>query len=166
MPAQTAIELLQRIVETQAAAWNAGDADAWSACFSDDASFVNIMGMTLGGRAHIAERHGVMFRTVFQGSVCSARVERVVLVAAGVMLASIECSVSGQRRQPPGISATDPDGTLRTRMLYVLTRATPDDAWQVIAAQNTALVPPAAGVAGDSRSARAPHDGGAPSPLT
>lgn len=133
---------LHALVERQCAAWNAGDADAWSACFSEDAAFVNILGMPLDGRAQIAERHGVMFQTVFAGSRCEAAIEHVARLGNDGVVARIGLVVTGQRMQPPGIQATDADGTLRTRMLYVLRRV-PDGQWTVVAAQNTAIAPTA-----------------------
>ena len=59
---------INALIDRQTAAWNRADAEGWGECFSDDATFVNIMGMPLTGRRHIADRHGAMFRTVFSGS--------------------------------------------------------------------------------------------------
>ena len=138
------IQAVQRIVDGQADAWNRGDGVAWAACFTIDASFVNIMGMTLAGRAHIGERHGQMFRTVFRGSTARVLLESVTALDADTLLVRMEHVVTGQAALPPGISPTDPDGTLRTRMLYVMTRDHVSDAWLVVAAQNTPIVPAAA----------------------
>ena len=134
--------MIQALIDAQTEAWNRGDADAWASCFSDDAGFVNIMGMSLHGRAHIAERHGVMFRSVFVGSTSRALLESVTPVGDDTLLLRMELAVSGQRALPPGIVATDRDGTLRTRMLYVLARQ-PRGGWFVVAAQNTPIVPAA-----------------------
>ncbi len=131
----------QQLVQRQAAAWNAGDGAAWASCFSADATFVNIMGMTLCGREEIAERHAMMFRTVFADSQCRADVVHSTRVSPDVAILGLELAVSGQRRQPPGIQPTDTNGTLRTRMLYVLVHSPGSDAWEVVAAQNTAIVP-------------------------
>ncbi|MGO8055871.1 hypothetical protein, partial [Rhizobium leguminosarum] len=43
-------------------------------------------------------------------------------------------------RLPPGIQATDADGTLRTRLKYVCELE--PDGWRIVAAQNTAILPP------------------------
>ena len=129
------------LIDQQADAWNRGDAAAWSACFADDASFVNIMGMPLVGRREIQERHAMMFRTVFAGSRTDVAIDAITMIPGGLALARTTHVVSALRGLPPGIQATDPDGTLRTRMLYVLARAVPGDAWRVVAGQNTAIVP-------------------------
>ena len=137
------VAAVTQIVDEQAAAWTRGDAEAWSAPFSTDASFVNILGMTLTGRAQIAERHDVMFRTVFRGSASRVLLEGVTSVNEHVAIVRTEHLVSGQRQQPPGIASTDADGTLRTRMLYVVARNSAQDPWMIVAAQNTAIAPAA-----------------------
>lgn len=142
--------MVQRIIDDQADAWRRGDGDAWAACFSEDARFVNIMGMSLDGRARIAERHAQMFRTLFLGSVVRVDLESVTEIGPDVLLVRMEHALRGQRALPPGIVATEPDGTLRTRMLYVLVRDAARDAWLVVAAQNTAVVPAAASLAPSS----------------
>jgi uncharacterized protein (TIGR02246 family) len=129
------------LIDQQADAWNRGDAAAWAACFTDDARFVNIMGMTLVGRREIEQRHAMMFRTVFAGSRTEVVTDAITMIPGGLALARTTHVVSALRGLPPGIQATDPDGTLRTRMLYVLSRPAPGDAWQVFAGQNTAIVP-------------------------
>ena len=135
------IAAVTQIVDGQAAAWTRGDADAWAASFSVDASFVNILGMILRGRAEIAQRHDIMFRTVFRGSTSRVLLEGVTSLNADVATVRMEHVVSGQRQQPPGILPTDPDGTLRTRMLYVVARQSEQDPWLIVAAQNTAIAP-------------------------
>ncbi|CAN5861608.1 hypothetical protein BH11GEM1_BH11GEM1_21600 [soil metagenome] len=129
------------LIDQQADAWNRGDATAWAACFTDDASFVNIIGIPLAGRREIGERHAMMFRTVFSGSHTEVAIDAITMISGGAALARTTHVVSALRGLPPGIQATDPDGTLRTRMLYVLSRPVPGDAWRVIAGQNTAIVP-------------------------
>jgi uncharacterized protein (TIGR02246 family) len=132
---------IRRIIDQLTSAWNTGDAAAWGSVFSDDASFVNILGMPLAGRAQIAERHAVMFRTVFAGSRCVTTLASLVQLDDCVAIASLALAVTGQRTQPGGLRASDPDGTLRTWMLCVLTRTAGGDDWMIVAAQNTAIAP-------------------------
>ena len=49
-------------------AWNAGDGTAWSANFSEDADFVDVVGRMQRGRDMIASEHQKIFDTIYQGS--------------------------------------------------------------------------------------------------
>jgi uncharacterized protein (TIGR02246 family) len=135
---------VRALADAQMDAWNRGDGHAWAKDFSDDATFVNIMGFQLDGRAEIAERHARHFRTIFLGSRVVVVLRSVVSVGDDAVLARLDYALSGHRALPPGIQATDADGTLHTRMLYVLSRAGRQDPWQIVAGQNTALLSAAA----------------------
>ena len=58
---------LALIAELQEA-WNAGDGTAFAAPFTDDAVFVNILGMVGRGPAEIAAGHDQIFSTIYAGS--------------------------------------------------------------------------------------------------
>ena len=136
---------IRALIDRQTAAWNRGDGDQWAECFSDDASFVNIMGMPLTGRAEIGARHAEILRTVFRGSVSHVHLTDLRACGDDLVIARMEHVVSGQQMLPPGIKPTEPDGTLRTRMLYVFARLPDGRGWHVVAAQNTAIVPALSG---------------------
>jgi len=136
-PAEATIrETLARQVE----AWNRHDARAWVAPFSDDAEFVNILGTTLQGRTEIERRHAEIFSGIFAHSRVQVKTRRVRPLGTTAALAETEYELRGYDRLPPGIHATDADGTLRTLLKYVW--ALDHGQWKVVAAQNTAILPP------------------------
>lgn len=61
----TAIEgLLHRLSD----AWNAGDADAYGEIFTDDATYVTVIGTVSNGRAEITQVHRWLFENALKGS--------------------------------------------------------------------------------------------------
>jgi uncharacterized protein (TIGR02246 family) len=131
---------IRETLARQAEAWNRHDARAWVAPFSDDAEFVNILGTTLQGRAEIERRHAEIFGGIFAHSHVQVKTRRVRRLGTSAALAETEYELRGYDRLPPGIRATDADGTLRTLLKYVW--ALDHDEWKVVAAQNTAILPP------------------------
>jgi uncharacterized protein (TIGR02246 family) len=107
--------------------------------FTDDADFVNILGMQLRGRPQIEERHAQLFQGIFSESRVIVKTHRVRSLGPTSALADTEYELRGYSRLPPGIRPTDPDGLLRTRMKYVLT-LTPAG-WRIASVQNTAIAP-------------------------
>ncbi len=135
-PAEPAIrEALLR----QAEAWNHHDAKAWVAAFSDDAEFVNILGMSLVGRAEIEKRHAEIFASIFAHSRVVITTRKLRLLGTTAAVVETDYALSGYDRLPPGIRPTDADGTLRTRLTYIW--AFDHEQWRVVAAQNTAILP-------------------------
>lgn len=132
---------IRGLLAAQAAAWNRGDAPGWTAGFTADADFVNILGMHFSGSAAIAERHDQLFRTVFQGSHLEVTVAKVRFLSASSAVVETVHRLAGYRGLPPGIVATDPSGELRTRLKYVLVRD--GERWTIVSAQNTAIRPEA-----------------------
>jgi len=135
-PADAAI---RQALAQQAEAWNRHDAKAWVAVFADDADFVNIVGMLLQGRAEIERRHAELFAGIFAKSKVVVTTRRVQTLGENGAVAETDYELRGYERLPPGIVATDADGTLRTRLKYVWQR-TPTG-WRVVSAQNTAVFP-------------------------
>jgi uncharacterized protein (TIGR02246 family) len=129
---------LTRLLEKQQHAWNAGDGSAWSADFTEDADFVNILGQLFAGRAAIAERHRRILAGPFSGSQCEVKVRRISALAANVLVIETIHEVRGFLALPPGVRATSV-GLLQTRMKYLAVRY--NHRWQFVAAQNTAISP-------------------------
>lgn len=126
-------------------AWNARDAAAWVASFGEESDFTNILGMHFADRAANEARHARLFETIFARSTLSAGVLSVRQVGQTGAVAELELTLVGYDRLPPGIEETEP-GVLRTRLITVLERR--GGAWEVVAAQNTAILPAAAAAAG------------------
>lgn len=123
----------------QTEAWNRHDAKAWVAAFSDDAEFVNILGMSLVGRPEIEKRHAEIFGGIFAHSRVVVTTRKVRQLGPSGALAETDYELRDYDRLPPGIRATDADGTLRTRLKYVW--AFEHGEWRIVAAQNTAILP-------------------------
>ncbi|HVY26392.1 MAG TPA: SgcJ/EcaC family oxidoreductase [Polyangiaceae bacterium] len=139
-PAPPAEPAIRDALARQADAWNQHDAHAWVAPFSSDAEFVNILGTTLQGRAEIEKRHAEIFNGIFSHSRVQVKTRRVRQLGPTAALAETDYELRDYERLPPGIRPTEADGTLRTRLKYVW--ALDHDEWKVVAAQNTAILPP------------------------
>lgn len=135
-PAEPAI---RQALEQQAKAWNQHDAKAWSASFADDADFVNILGMLFQGRAEIERRHAELFGSIFARSEVVVKTRKVRPVGKAGAIAETDYELRNYERLPPGIRATDADGTLRTRLKYVWELK--PEGWRIVSAQNTAVLP-------------------------
>lgn len=117
-------EVLSRL-ET---AWNNGDGMAFGAVYAPDASFVNIRGEHIVGRAAISAGHDGIFHSIYAGSVNRMELIRADEVADGVVLSvsisTLEC--------PAGPLA----GRHQARSTSVLAR-TAADSWVVVSTHNT-----------------------------
>jgi uncharacterized protein (TIGR02246 family) len=134
----TAQPQLQHILDEQQAAWNNGDGAGFSAAFTDDSDFINIRGDAFHGRAAITAQHDRIFAGPFAGSHTVITIRQCTDLAPGLALVETVHEVSGFKFLPPGIIPTSP-GILKTRMKYIARKQ--GDAWHLIAAQNTAILP-------------------------
>lgn len=114
-----------------AGAWNAGDADAYGAEFTDDASYVVFNGELLQGRTAIVDSHRFLFSGPLRGSRMTApgadvaslrflRPDLAHVVMAGAVLPPGQVEVTADRR---------------SIVSYVL--VADDGAWKITAFQNT-----------------------------
>lgn len=133
-------DAIKALLAKQADAWNAHDAHTWALPFTEDAEFVNILGMLFQGRAQVEQRHADLFRGIFSQSHVTVTTRKVTSLGPTAALAETVHELRGYERLPPGIRPSDADGTLRTRLKYVLVLT--DDGWRIRSAQNTAVSPP------------------------
>lgn len=117
-----------------AAAWQARDASALAAIFAEDADFVNVVGLWWRNREDIERAHNYGLTTFFKASELSARrveVRRIGDIAATV---HVRWRLNGQLGK---------DGSMLEErvsiMLFVAEQVA--GGWQVVAAQNTDVVP-------------------------
>jgi uncharacterized protein (TIGR02246 family) len=84
----------QRMID----AWNAGDAAAFAAPFTDDADFVAFEGTRLKGRRGIAAFHQQMFDTVVKGTSLQGEVKFVRFLSAvvAVMHSAVRVTLQAQ----------------------------------------------------------------------
>lgn len=126
------------VLEALPTAWNARDASMWVANFEQSSGFTNILGMHFEDRAANEARHATLFGSIFSQSHLEAEVLDVRILGDDAAVAEVAFRLVGYERLPPGVSETVP-GELRTRLITVLERT--GGQWQIVAAQNTALLP-------------------------
>jgi uncharacterized protein (TIGR02246 family) len=127
-----AIDQIVRRLET---AWNAGDGEAFSTPFAEDADFVTIRGEHYSGRTAIGAGHGSIFRTIYAGSTNQMTLEAARLLRAEVALARVY-SVLDVPRGPLA-------GRHRARFTLVLTKER--NGWEIATLHNTLEAVPASG---------------------
>jgi uncharacterized protein (TIGR02246 family) len=130
---------IRALLAAQAEAWNRGDAAAWSAVFEPGADFVNVFGTVFSGRDQIEERHAAIFDTFFKGSRTTVTVRRLVFLTPRLAIVDSDHVVTDYGALPPSLHPVD--GAVRTRMKYVMRKS--GRHWNVVAAQNTEMKPPA-----------------------
>lgn len=130
---------IRAAIAKQADAWNRHDIAAWMAPFAADAEFINILGTALLGRPEIEGRHAELFKGIFAHSRVVVTTRQVRSLGATAAVAETDYELRGYERLPPGIQATDDDGTLRTRMKYVWQLR--PEGWRIVTVQNTAILP-------------------------
>lgn len=112
---------IRRIISEEVAAWNSGDAAAYSRHFAPKGTFTNIYGMVFEGHDAFEKRHAESFATFFKGSVRRETIRSIRLVTHEVAIVDVDTEVRGFGKIPPGV-AIQSDGVLRTRLQQVLVK--------------------------------------------
>ena len=120
------------------AAWNAGDADALTALFVEDAEFVNGRGQIAVGWAAIRAQHAGLFAGPFQGSHTQSSIRRVTLLGGTSAVLDVDNSLTGFGALPPGVIPTLP-GEQRGRHKRVLVKR--GGTWRIALMQITSVAP-------------------------
>ena len=127
-----------KIVAEQQSAWNAGDAQGYSAAFAEDGSFVNVRGASFRGKAAFEQRHAEIFASFFHGSRQDCTIDRLEMLSPETAYAEISTKITGYKALPPGVPPT-PDGAMHTRLIEVLKKI--DGKWQIAAYYNINVLP-------------------------
>lgn len=120
--------LLNRLYE----AWRDGDADAYAACFTEDARYVAFDGDTFVGRRHIADAHRDLFKRWLAGSRLEQYSLEARLIAPDVIVANGSGAVVQRGR------ATAP-ASRRSTQTYVAVRR--PEGWLLASFHNTRYRP-------------------------
>lgn len=112
---------IRKILDEEVAAWNKGDADAYSRHFATDGTFTNLLGTFFQGREAFRERHAQIFSGAYRGSRKELEVVSLKFVRPDVAIVETLQTVSGFQKLLPGTSA-DAKGRLQTRLLQVLVK--------------------------------------------
>ena len=126
--------VIEGIVNSMEAAWNAADGAGFATPFASDADFVTIRAEHLRGREAIAAGHAAIFRTIYAGSVNRFQIESARLLQPDVALVHVLATLDA----PAGPLA----GRHHARFSLVLTREAAG--WQIASLHNT-LAPPESG---------------------
>lgn len=117
-----------------ARAWMDRDASALAALFSEDADFVNVVGLWWENASDIRKAHHYGLTTFFRDSRLTVGRVKLRLIGDGAAVVQARLTLTGQIAQD-GQTA----GTRRTILTTVLERRA--DGWIAVAAQNTDIVP-------------------------
>lgn len=130
---------IRAIVADQAAAWKAGDGNAYSRYVAPEASFTNPFGMVMYGAPAFAKRHSEILSTLYKGTTKHHVIRRIRFVSADVAIVDIDNEVRGVKAMPGGI-AVPPDGGIRTQWMEVFVRR--NGQWWVEAYHNVVVKSP------------------------
>jgi uncharacterized protein (TIGR02246 family) len=126
---------IETVISAVVEAWNRHDMKAYAAQFTEDADFVNVLGMHFRGRPQIEAVHVDLHRTIFRNSNLRAASTTVRPVNEQVALAHVAWEMTGA----DGLPGWNVPELRKGMMSLVLVRT--GDRWLITAAQNTDAVP-------------------------
>lgn len=129
---------IRAMVADQAAAWNAGDGEAYARHLGPDASFTNIFGMVMYGKTAFAQRHSEILGTFYKGTTKRHSIRRIRFITPDVALVDIDNEVRDVRAMPGGI-VVPPDGVVKTQLMEVFVRR--QGQWWIEAYHNVDVKP-------------------------
>ncbi len=126
------------VVAAWDAAWNAGNAKALGALFTEDAEFVNGRGQVALGAATIAANHTASLAGPFKGSTTRGRVRRVTFLSGSTAILDVDNDLTGYRFLPPGAVETSPGVHSGRHKRVVVKRG---GTWRTVSMQLTSILP-------------------------
>ena len=126
---------IEEVVHGYVCAWNEHEGVGFGNGFTEDADFVNIIGLTFKGRAEIEDRHIKILRGFLKGSTFKVLKMDVREVQPNVVIAHVSWQVDGFRN--PGSDATSPGITQDGIFTHVFIKH--GEKWEIIASQNTLI---------------------------
>ena len=138
--AQTAADTaaIRGVVGDEIAAWNKGDAVAYSRHVAAGATFTNIRGQFFIGYAGFLHQHEAIFEGIFKHTTLRQDIVALHFLGPDVAVVEVLTAVGGVTQRRPGMTF-DQHGRLRTRLLQVLTRQA--GAWKIVAYHNVDVKP-------------------------
>lgn len=131
---------IQSILQEEITGWNKGDAVLYSNHFAEDGTFTNILGMFFTGHKPFVDRHDVIFKGVFRGTVLQMNVVSLQFVKPDVAIVETLCWVSGISKDGPSPGTNlDAKGRLVTRLLQVMVKS--GDDWTIKTYHNIDIKP-------------------------
>jgi uncharacterized protein (TIGR02246 family) len=120
-------QAIGEIVKHLENAWNAADAHAFAAPFTEDADFLNILGAHYQGRETIRQGHHQIWESVYRGSKVTYRIERIRRVRPDVAVVFVLQVLTMQSGETPKIS--------QARPTMIMEKSA--GIWQIVVLQNT-----------------------------
>jgi uncharacterized protein (TIGR02246 family) len=134
-PDETAV---RSIIHEEIAAWNSGDAVAFSRHFAADGTFTNIRGQFFTGREAFTERHDFIFKGIYRGTTMKQDVVSLKFVRPDVAIVETLTAVIRIQKPSPGMSMDD-KGRLRSRLLQIMVKDGGE--WKIVTYHNTDVRP-------------------------
>lgn len=114
---------VRNIIQDEVAAWNHGDAQAYSRHFAADCTFTNILGTFFTGQKAVLDRHEQIFKGAFRGTVLRQDIVSVRFVRPEIAIVETLNWISGfSPSGPPSGTHADDKGRLRTRLLQLMVK--------------------------------------------
>lgn len=110
---------IRTLLDMMCAAWNRGDAKAFSARYRDDGTFTNVFGAVYFGCDQFERRHAEVFSGFLKGTRIAMTIEKLRLVRPDVAVADIDMVYSDFQNLPRGVVPM-PDGLVHSSLLMVL----------------------------------------------
>ena len=134
-PSADAAADVKTVLAVLAESWNRHDMTAFAAAFSENADFVNVIGMHWRGRQEIGAKHGVVHRTIFRNSSLQIVEQAVRFLSPDVAVAHVWTQLKGAE----SLRGLNVPEIRRAIMTCVLVKEA--DCWLITAAHNTDIVP-------------------------
>ncbi|MDA1361840.1 SgcJ/EcaC family oxidoreductase [Glycomyces luteolus] len=122
-------EAVEAVIRDTVAAWNAGDATAYGACFTADATYVTWVGTRYQGRQEIARAHAALFRMFLKGSTLADEIVAVRFIGPDAAIVSSNGDVVKGGKRPEGVKLTK-------AQTYTIVREA-DGHWRIASFHNT-----------------------------
>lgn len=126
---------IDNVINAIVESWNTHDMKLHAAQFTDDADFVNVLGMYWKGRAEIEQHHAAIHSTIFRNSKLRILEHSVRELSDTVALAHVRWEMTGHDAIP-GVNFTEVRRGIGTVVLVEQ-----GGQWLISAFQNTDIVP-------------------------
>ena len=140
--AQTASDeaAIRGIIQDEIAAWNKGDAVAYSRHFAADGTFTNITGQFFTGYDAFLKQHEVIFQGRFKQTTLQQDIVSLKFLRPDVAVVEVLTAVAGVvAAQLAQGTSPDATGRLRTRLLQVVVKQ--GGQWKVVSYHNVDVKP-------------------------
>jgi uncharacterized protein (TIGR02246 family) len=123
---------IETLIIAEDAAWNSGDAVAYSRAIGKDCVFTNIFGAVFVGHPGFEAQHAHIFSTVFRGTRLRQTIDHMLFVRPDVAIVNTSAEVTGVQAFPPGVQAHN--GALLSKLLQVFVKE--NGAWEISSYHN------------------------------